>query len=420
MPTFLRTMEILSCSMAGYLPYILLLVYPHRNHLRLKGLAAGTLILLLTPVLVYCDISAALGTASASVSSRLLLCAAFLLFSLLAAEAPLGKVLLNTCSVVNLFVLIDAAAACFASAYTLPHLLITLLLQAALLIPYYLNLVKRLAPTLNCSDAAIWKLLWIAPAAGSAAAFVMLLAGASSATLSVTMAAAIILAAAVAAVALHKTKTEMITLILRKERPAKKAAPAAAAVSTPDPTELYLDTLQKRMEEAEFSCKELLLQVMTMEDDLNHEDYIQLRARLNTLRNQLAPDVPSCGNSHIDPIVAYYTRQAVLSNIRIVTNLELPELSSVSDEDMAVIIGCLMDCALSACREQTAGTRRIAAATNLSGDTLQIGIKNTHSEPMDPDCESLRLCRRIAARHGGKVSITGIEGVSQTVVTLTV
>lgn len=418
MPTFLRIMEILSCSMGSFLPYILLLIYPHRNHLWLKGFPAGLLLLLMTPALLYCDISAALGAAPLPIPLRLLLGAAFLLLPLLSAKAPIGKVLLNACSVINLFLLIGAAADCFAPCRTLRHLLITLGLQLVLLVPYGLNLAKCLAPTLNCSDAPVWKLLWIAPAAGSAVGFGMLLTGSSSAALAMAMTAVLLLSAAAAVLAVHMTKTEMIPVILKKERPASHAAPAVPVAVIPDPAGVYFDNLQKRMAEAEYSCKELLLQVMTMEDDLNNADYAQLRTRLNTLRKQLSPDAPSTGNLRIDPIVTYYTRQALLSNIKIVTNLELPELSPVSDEDMAVVIGCLMDCALSACRWQTIGTRRIAAATHISEGRLQIGIKNTYTEAMDPDCEGLQLCRRIAARYGGKVEITGIEGVSQIVVLL--
>ena len=38
MPTFLTISKILGCYMAGLLPYLLLLIYPFRNHLRLKGI----------------------------------------------------------------------------------------------------------------------------------------------------------------------------------------------------------------------------------------------------------------------------------------------------------------------------------------------------------------------------------------------
>ena len=344
MPTFLRIMEILSCSMAGFLPYLLLLIYPFRNHLRLKSFLAGLLTLVMTPALLYHDILSALGTAPIAMAFPLLRSAAFLVFALLVIHAHPGKVLLNTLSVINLSILISAVADRFAAAYTLQHLLITLALQALLLIPYTLNLINCLAPTLNSSDASVWNLLWIAPAVGTALGCILLSTGAQA--LFPVMAAAIILAAAASALILHTTRTEMITLILKKEKPAKTAQAAPAAQLQHDPVQTYLTNLQARMAEAEYSYKELLLQVMTMEDDLNHEDFDQLRARLSAMRKQLAPDVASTGNNRIDPIVAYYTRQAMLSNIKTVTNLTLPEWSSVSDEDMSVLIGCLMEYAL--------------------------------------------------------------------------
>lgn len=418
MPTFLRIMEILSCSMAGFLPYLLLLIYPFRNHLRLKSFLAGLLTLAMTPALLYHDILSALGTTPVSVPFPLLRSAAFLAFAFLVIHVHPGKMLLNTLSVINISILISAVADRFAAAFTLQYLLITLALQTLLLIPYTLNLIKCLAPTLNGSDAPVWNLLWIAPAAGTALGCFLLSTGAQA--LFPVMAAAIILAAAASALILHTTRTEMITLILKKEKPAKTAQAAPVAQPQHDSVQTYLTNLQARMAEAEYSYKELLLQVMTMEDDLNHEDFDQLRARLSAMRKQLAPDVASTGNNRIDPIVAYYTRQAMLSNIKTVTNLTLPEWSSVSDEDMSVLIGCLMEYALNACREQTSGTRRIAAASYLDGDLLQIGIKNTHSDSMETDCEQLNICRRIVARYGGKLNVTDNGGVSQIVAALNI
>ena len=409
MPTFLKMAQVLLCSASGFFPCLLLLIYPFRNHLRLKGIIAGALSFALIPLVVYRDVTAAL--AETPPLPPLLLALGFLVFAVAAVRVPVRKVLFHGCSIVSLYLLICSGAADIAEAYTLRYLLAAAVLQIALLIPYTLALVKWLSPTLNESDAPVWKWLWAIPAAAAA---VGLLTGLFPAVL-----AAVIAAAIASALALHFTKTEMITLTLRKPKP-PKAAPAVPAVPTADPVQAYYENLQKRMAEAQYTAQELLLQVMSMEDDLNQEDYAQLRARLNTLRNQLTPDAVSTGNSKIDAIVAYYIRQAAFSSVKTAVNLELPELTSVPDEELAAVISCLLDNALEACREQTSGTRRIAAATNIQGDTVQIGIKNTHGDPMDKDSPNLRLCRKIAARHGGKVEITAMEGVSQIVVTLNI
>ena len=290
------------------------------------------------------------------------------------------------------------------------------MLQILLLVPYAVVLAKTLAPTLSESDAPVWKLLWIAPAAGTVLGCVMV----SAAALPFVMAFAIALAAGAAVLALHKTETEMITLILRKAKAGPRTVADTPVRSMPDPVQLYYSNLQARLAESEHNCKDMLLQVMTMEDDLEHQDYEQLRARLSALRRQLSPDAPSTGNNRIDPIVTYYTRQAMLGGIKMVTNIELPELTAVSDADIAVLISCLLDSALDACREQTVGTRRIATASNLREGLLQIGIKSTYSDSFDSDSEQLNLCRRIAARHGGKLSVNDMDGVVQIVASLNI
>lgn len=418
MPTFFRMMEVLACSMADFLPYILLVVYPFRNHLRLKSFLAGFLTLAMTPALLYYDILSALGTSPVDIPFPLMRSIVLLVFAILVIHAHIGKMLLNTLSVINISILISAVTDCFAADYTVQHLLITLLLQTILLAPYTLNLIYCLASTLNESEQAVWKLLFAAPAAGTILGCIMLHTGASA--LPSAMIVAIVLAAIAAVVSLHLTETEMITVILKKDRPAKKVMPAPAPVAAPqqDLVQTYLTNLQKRMRDAEYSYKELLLQVMTMEDDLNQENLEQLRQRLNTMRKQLAPEIAASGNPNVDPIIAYYTRQAMLSNVKVASNLSLPETATVSDEDMSALMGCLLECALDACREQTSGTRRIATASYQDGDLLQIGIKNTYASPIDSDCELLNICRQIVARYDGKLTVLDMNGVSQIVAVL--
>ena len=419
MPTFLRIMEILSCSMAGILPYLLLLIYPHRNHLRLKSFLAGLLTIAMTVVLLQYDLTSALGMTSVIPSVHLFTSAALLAFALLVVRMPIGKTLLSSCAVINLYALISAAADCFAPAYTLRHLLITVVLQLVLLIPYGLILAKRLGPTLCTSDAQVWKKIWIAPAAGTVLAVALMLIGVSNAVLAVAMLTAVIVASVVVTIVLHKTKTEMITLILRKEKPAKKTA-AAPAVQMIDSVQVYYTHLLTRLAEANHNNQALLLQMMSMEDDLNQENYDQALKRLSFLRKQLSATCDPTGNSLIDQILTYYTRQAMLSGIKIVSSVTLPEMSAVTDEHMAVLIASMMDQAMDACRHQTSGTRRMAIATYLNEDVLQIGVKNTYSNDMDPESEEMDTCRKIAAGYGGRVEMTANDGVAQVVVVLNI
>ena len=418
MPTYFRMMEVLSCSMMDFLPYILLVVYPFRNHLRLKSLLAGVLTLIITPALLYYDISCALlGTAPVGLPYPLLRSLILLVFSLLVIQTDIRKMLLSTCSVINLSLLISALADRFAADYTAKHLMVTVLLQVFLLAPYTLNLVYILAPTLNESDAKVWKLLFAAPAAGTVLGCILLLSGSSAPV--AAMIAVLILSAVAAAAAVILTKTEMITLILKKDRPAKKEAPVAVAAA-PAPVQrgakqTYLSNLQKRMSDAELGYKELLLQVMTMEDDLNNDDLEQLRSRLNTMRNQLAPNVDPTGIAQLDSVLTFYTRQAMLGSIKLASNISLPEMSSVSDEDMTALMGCLMETAVSACQEQASGTRRIATATHLDEDLLQIGVKFTYGDPTDSESDLLNICRSIVSRYDGRLAVIDMKGATQIV-----
>ena len=402
MPTFLT---ILGCYMAGLLPYLLFLIYPFRNHLRLKGFLAGFLALLLATAQLYLELQLSLGTLTLSLPLSLLQSAAFLLFALLAIGAPIHKVLLNTSSVISFSLLIRAAAQS-AESYSLRYLLITLILQAVLLIPYALVLVKYLAPTLNISDAKVWYFLWIIPTLVCAAGCILLYLNCASSTLVTVLAIATVLSAIAIALVLYLTKTEMITLIFTKTKSVKKAPPAPeTVVQGPD----------WRQEESERSCKDMLAQVVAMGNHLDNREFEQLREKIASLKKQLAPVDCNTGNSRVDPVLCYFIRQAQLADIKVVTNVVLPEKSSVTDADLMILIGALMDSAIEGCRSQASGTRRIALASYLEDNELQLGIKFTHAEATEEDGEFLQLCRQVVKNHGGTVEISGIEGISQIV-----
>ena len=416
-PTFFRMMEVLACSMADFLPYILLVVFPFRNRTRLRSFLAGFLTLVMTPAVLYYDISRALlGTIPVVSPFLLMRSAALFIFAVLVIQARPGKALLNACTIANLSILISALTHRFAADYTAKHLLVTLLLQALLLTPYAFSMDRIVMPMLSASKSKIWELLFLIPAVGMLISCLMFNIGAAA--LPAVMIAILVLTAAGVAAAYYLTREEMGTLILKKEKPAKRKSSPAVSVSRPDPVQTYLPALQKRMLEAEFSYRELLLQVMTMEEDLDSENLAQLREKLAVMKKQLAPQIAPSGNAHLDPVLSYYTRQAMLSNIKVASNVSLPDMCSVSDDELTVLFGCLLDTALDSCREQMSGTRRIAIATMVDDDLLQIGVKHTYETPADQTGDLLNICRDIAARYDGKVNVIDMNDAYQIVVTL--
>jgi hypothetical protein len=421
MPTFLQMALILACSMFGFIPYLALLFYPFRNHMLLKGYPAALLTLPLSAGMLYCDVSGALGMPVLTVPVTLVCAAAFLALALLNIWVPIWKNLLNTFSVINFFLLIRTVASHMAESYSLRWLTVTVILQALLLIPYGINLAVCLGPTLNLSDAKVWKFLWAAPAAVTVLGCGLIFAGVASGTCLTVLAVTVVAAAVAAGVTLYLTKTEMITLIFRKQRAEKpaEAAPAAVAQMT-DPVQLQYENLHTRMAESRQTNQEMLMQVVAMEDDLQQQNYEMLAQRLNFLRKQMTATAKPTGNGAIDAVLTYYTRQALLSSIKIVSSVSLPEYCGVSDEELTVLISCLLDNALNACREQTAGTRRIAIATFQKEDVLQIGVKNTFSGQMAEDSEELEICRTVAERYEGALQFKSGDGVAQTVITLNI
>lgn len=89
---------------------------------------------------------------------------------------------------------------------------------------------------------------------------------------------------------------------------------------------------------------------------------------------------PLCENQSIDMILRYYIAIAKEHDVQVNTSLQLPDNIKMSDVNLCVLFGNLVENAVNACKNQTSGTKFITIkAKTFHQDMLAITIANSFS-----------------------------------------
>lgn len=459
-----RILEILVCSLTGFLPFILLMIYPFRNHLRFGNVPTACFTALAALIQMSCDLAAGTGYLENQGLVLLLDLAIQILLCLLLVRAPISKTLFAALTSADLAVLIAAtgkfletlffpAQATEVSRWT--YLLLAVVLQLLILTPYALVLAVRFSPTLNHTAESLWKPLCPIPAVVIIAACSMMFFGAPPWLTAAAILLLNVCACLFALQQLRKAGAEIITAEVkraprpRKERKTKvsRKAPEAPAAkkevresiaprpkieksaaqppkAEPLPAQLEIlqyGSLQERIAESERFHQELRRHVDTMAYHLSNQEYDKLRTHFTTLQEQFPKNAPViyCENPAANPVLAYFVQLAGYCGAKILCDMQLPQLTPEINSDLALLIGNLLDNAIDACKAQKSSDRRIWISGRVKQRTLFLTVENTYDLPIRKDEQGrylsakhpgcgigLQVCRQIADRYNGSLLIS--------------
>lgn len=450
-----RILEILLCSLIGFLPYVLLMIYPFRNRLRFgNGLTAG-LTALAAILTMGCDLAAGVGTIGNTGLVILLNLVIKILLCLALVKAPVGKTAFTALSAsllaigisavangVEMFLFSDTAAEIYSWSYLLAYAVLELLV----LIPCALALAKCLAPTMLGAADAPWNSACIVPAAVVAIGCILLCFGAAAWLTAIILVVLTVGGCILVMQMLKNAGVEAITVELDL-KPAPKPAPKAqepaeprkkkeitlpkheskkAAVTAPqnEPFSAQLasaqyDSLQARIAESERYHQELRRHIDTMSYHLNNQDYDKLRTQFTALQSQFPKNAPViyCDNTSVSPVLAYFNQQAAYCGAKMVCDVQLAQQSPAVNEDLALLVGNLLDNAVDACAAQRSSDRRIWITCRMEHHTLHLTVENTFDIRKDNNT-SLQVCRQIAEGRKGSLTITDVNSICKTEVTM--
>lgn len=83
-----------------------------------------------------------------------------------------------------------------------------------------------------------------------------------------------------------------------------------------------------------------------------------------------------CGNEAVNSLVRYYASIAKEQDVDLVVQIELHDALTISDSDLCVILGNLLDNAITAACQSDAGARWVKLGVASSGDAVSIALDN--------------------------------------------
>lgn len=385
MPPVYRVAEIVLYSLLNFLPFLVLAIYPFRHSLRFSKGVTGGLIGLLTgfQILLGAWVSFIPGNhaAAASAASTILYAA----FYFLAVKKHFGKTFFTLLMISNIANLAVISAKCMegilfpalaVQSYRWSFSLTLFAVEAVLAVPIFLYMKTVFTPAVEKEPSGFeWRYLWLIPATfylmwyfafygvASRSALEIALRSKNTLFLFIINVGAILVYYVVTRLILEQNKTLEL-----KEKNHQLTMQA-----------MQYENLREKITDARRAKHDVRHHITLMREYLNRGELDALRRYLSEYSESLPDDslVRFCENTAANAVLLYFAQQAKDSGIDYIVKAEIPGDIFVSDTDISVLFGNLIENALDACRGETSEDRKIIVRAGLAGGSLCITVDNT-------------------------------------------
>lgn len=385
MPPIYRIAEIIVYSLLNFLPFLALALYPFRRSLRFSKGVTGTLIGLLTliQVLLGAYVSFVPGdhAAIASAASTVL----YALFYFLAVKKHFGKTLFTLLMISNLANLAVISAKCFegllfpalaTQSYRWSFSLMLFAVEIVLSVPVFLYMKSVFTPAVEKEPSGFeWRYLWLIPSTFYLMWYFAFYGVASRSALEIALRpknTLFLLIINVGAILIYYIVTRLIleqnkTLEL-KEKNHQLTMQA-----------LQYENLQEKITDARRAKHDVRHHITLMQEYLNKNKLDALHSYLDSYSSSLPDDslVRFCENTAANAVLLYFAQQAKNNGIDYIVKADIPNDIFVSDTDISVLFGNMLENALDACIAEKDDCRKIIICAGLTGSSFCITVDNT-------------------------------------------
>ena len=385
MPPLYRIVEVAVFSVLNFFPLMVLALYPFRNSLRFSKKITAVLVGLLTVIqLALGAFAAILPNSMAGLVSAVstVLYAAFYFF---AVKKHIGKIIFTLLMISNLANLTVVSAKCI-EGFVFPELavqnyrwsfsLMLFAVEAVLALPVFLYIKKVFTPAVEREPSGFeWKYLWLIPATFYVVWYAAFYSVVSRTALEIALRpknTLFILFINIGAALIYYVVARLIseqgkTLEL-SERNHQLTMQA-----------VQYENLQEKIIEARRAKHDVRHHIALMHDYLNKGDYAALDKYLDEYGMSLPDDslIRFCKNTAANAVLLYFAQQAKSNNVDYIVKADIPESIPISDTDISVLFGNLIENALDACRQENSDDKKIVIRADFSNNSLCITVDNT-------------------------------------------
>lgn len=425
-----RALEILVYTALSSLPYHFCALYVFRQQLRFS--LPKTLLFLLPPTLLELILNLLVGfgvSGNTALLNFIWAIGYFVAYCVVVRE-PVGKVAFVILVLLNLNNFVIVVSKCLESflfpgiamdRYHFSNCLTTAVSEMLIIAPHCITLKRRYVPALQrTANSFLWRYLWLIPATFYFLWYYHIHFGSSSSLEVATDPHSLFFLTVITC-----GSYLIYYIVLRLVNEAANNAELRANNQQLALQTLQYENLQERIAETRKANHDLRHHITVMQCHLESGDYEKLKAYFGTLKAMTPTGTVSyCQHPTLNMLLVYFAQQARENGIHFQAKLALPATLSVPDNDLAVLVGNLVENAVEACTAQTRGEKQVVIRGTVQSNRLLLTIDNTFERPTRQDVSGVFLsskhpgqgigiesAKAIARRHGGEVRIEQKEGL---------
>ena len=161
---------------------------------------------------------------------------------------------------------------------------------------------------------------------------------------------------------------------------------------------LQYGKLQDKITEARRAKHDVRHHITLMKKYLEDKDYDALNEYLNNYQKSIPDEhIFFCENSAVNAILSYFSEQARTFGITYTVSASIPKQISISETDLSILFGNLLENAIDACNAQSGEDKKIIVRAKTDNHSLCVTIDNTFSGSLDIDQEG----HFVSSKHEG-------------------
>ena len=405
MPPLYRIIEVSVYSLLNFLPLLALALYPFRNSLRFSKKITAVLIGLVTVVQLILGACAAILPNSKAGMISAVSTVLYTAFYFLAVKKHIGKTLFTILMISNIANLTVVSSKCLegfffpelaVQSYRWSFSLMLFAVEAVLAVPIFLYMKKIFMPAVEHEPSGFeWKYLWLIPATFYVVWYCAFYSVVSRTALEIALRpknTLFILLINIGAFLIYYVVARLIseqnkTLELTEKN-------HRLTMQT-----VQYENLQEKITEARRAKHDVRHHIALMKEYLNKGDYAALKEYLDKYGMSLPDDslIQFCQNTVANTVLLYFAQQAKNEHIDYIVNTDIPQSIAISDTDISVLLGNMIENALDACKAENKSDKKIIIRASCSSNSLCITVDNTFTGELKYDSEG----KLMSAKHSG-------------------
>ena len=387
MPSLFRIIEVSVYSLLNFLPFLILALYPFRHSLRFSKGVTGMLIGLLTIIQVLIGICVAFVPGNYSAIASAISTTLYISFYFLAVKKHFGKILFTLLMLSNLSSLNVISAKCL-EGFFFPTLamqdyrwsfsLMLFVVEICLSVPVLLYMELIYIPAIQNEPSGFeWRYLWLIPVIFYLMWYYVFYGNTSRSSLEIALQpknSLFLFAITIGAFLIYYVVTRLIleqNRILELQEENHQLTMQA----------IQYQNLQEKITDARRAKHDVRHHIALMQEYLTEGKLDALHDYLDTYNESLPDDsiVRFCENTAANAVLLYFAQQAKDNSIDYTVKVNIPNDIFVSDADISVLFGNLVENALEACKNESVNDRKILIRASLTGSSFCLTVDNTFS-----------------------------------------